>query len=86
MSTTTFHEGLAAVRDRLERIERELHDLDTAIERLQADAAESAWKARQEAEAEISDVRSRRIALGQRVARLRDSASETSAPDTTTKH
>jgi len=80
MSTTTFEKGLAEVRDRLERIEGELHDLDTSLERLQADAAETAWKAREAAEAAIGAARDRRIALGESVARLRDAATGASNP------
>lgn len=80
MSTTTFEKGLAEVRDRLERIEGELHDLDTSLERLQADAAETAWKAREAAEAAIGAARSRRIALGDLTTRLRDAANGASNP------
>ncbi len=82
MSTTTFEEGLAEVRHRLERIEGELRDLDTSLERLQTDAAEAAWRAREQAEAAIGEVRSRRIDLGERAARLRDSANEVSEKST----
>ena len=84
MSTTRFDEGLADVRHRLARIEHELSDVDTSLERLQADAAEAAWQARERAEAAIGEIRSRRIALGERAGRVRDSAREISATPTPT--
>ena len=55
-------------------VEAELHSWDTYLERLQTSVAAKVWKAREQAEAAIGDVRSRRIALGERLAQLRDSA------------
>ena len=55
-------------------VEAELHSWDTYLERLQTSVAAKAWKAREQAEAAIGDVRSRRIALGERLAQMRDSA------------
>ena len=50
-------------------VEAELQCWDTYLERLQTGVAAKAWKAREQAEAAIGDVRSRRIALGERLAR-----------------
>jgi len=55
-------------------VEAELHSWDTYLERLQTSAVEKAWKARAQAEAAIGDVRSRRIAVDERLARARDVA------------
>jgi hypothetical protein len=55
-------------------VEAELHSWDTYLERLQTSVAAKAWKAREQAEAAIGDVRSRRIAVGERLAKARDSA------------
>jgi hypothetical protein len=49
-------------------VEAELECWDTYLERLQTGVAAKAWKAREQAEAAIGDVRSRRIALGERLA------------------
>jgi len=59
-------------------VEAELHSWDTYLERLQTSVAARAWKAREQAEAAIGDVRSRRIAVGERLAQTRDSAGATS--------
>ena len=55
-------------------VEAELESWDTYFERLQASVAAKAWKAREQAEAAIGDVRSRRIVLGERLAQERGSA------------
>ena len=55
-------------------VEAELDSWDTYLERLQASVAAKAWKAREQAEAAIGDVRSRRIAVGEHLAHGRDSA------------
>lgn len=55
-------------------VEAELHSWDTYLERLQTSVAAKAWKAREQAEAAIGDVRSRRIVLGERLAQMHDSA------------
>ena len=55
-------------------VEAELHSWDTYLERLQTTVAAKAWKAREQAEAAIGDVRSRRITVGERLAQVRDSA------------
>jgi hypothetical protein len=49
-------------------VDEELRSWDTYLERLQATAATHAWKAREQAEAAIGDVRSRRIAVDERLA------------------
>ncbi len=46
----------------------ELRSWDTYLERVQASVAAKAWKAREEAEAAIGDVRSRRIEVDERLA------------------
>lgn len=53
-------------------VSAELESWDTFLERLQATIATRAWQARDQAEAEIRDVRSRRIAVDERLARARD--------------
>jgi hypothetical protein len=55
-------------------VEEELHSWDTYLERLQTSVAAKAGMAREQAEAAIGDVRNRRIALGERLAQMRDSA------------
>jgi len=55
-------------------VEAELESWDSYLERLQTTVAARAWHAREQAEAAISDVRSRRIAVGERLAQVRDSA------------
>jgi DNA repair exonuclease SbcCD ATPase subunit len=59
-------------------VEAELHSWDTYLERLQTSVAAKAWKAREQAEAAIGDVRSRRIAVGERLAQARDAAGDAS--------
>jgi hypothetical protein len=54
-------------------VEAELRIWDVYLERLQTGVAAKAWKAREKAEAAIGDVRSRRIAVGERLAEVRDS-------------
>ncbi len=53
-------------------VEAELETWDTYLERLQATAAARAWHAREQAEAAIGDVRSKRIAVGERLAEVRE--------------
>jgi hypothetical protein len=55
-------------------VEAELRSWDTYLERLQASVAAKAWKAREQAEAAIGEVRSRRIAVGERLAQAPHSA------------
>jgi hypothetical protein len=57
-------------------VEEELRSWDTYLERLQATAATRAWKVREQAEAAIGDVRSRRIAVDERLAQARDAAGD----------
>ena len=54
-----------------EAVEDELRSWDTYLERLQATDATRAWKAREQAEAAIGDIRSRRIAIDERLAQAR---------------
>jgi hypothetical protein len=49
-------------------VEAELESWDTYLERLQTTVATRAWHAREQAEAAIGDVRSRRIAVDERLA------------------
>ena len=53
---------------------RELAAGTPYLERLQTSVAAKAWKAREQAEAAIGDVRSRRIAVDERLAQARDAA------------
>ena len=55
-------------------VEAELHSWDSYLERLQTSVAARAWKAREQAEETIGDVRSRRIAVGERLAHARGSS------------
>lgn len=55
-------------------VEAELYSWDTYLERLQTGVAAQAWKAREQAEAAIGDVRTYRIAVGERLAQAGDSA------------
>jgi hypothetical protein len=55
-------------------VEEELRSWDTYLERLQTDVAANAWKTREQAEAAIADVRSRRIAVEERLAQACDGA------------
>jgi hypothetical protein len=57
-------------------VEEELRSWDTYLERLQTSAATKAWKTRQESEAAIRDVRSRRIAVEQRLAQACDGSGD----------
>ena len=54
-------------------VEAELRVWDTYLERLQTGVATRAWKAREQAEAAIGDVRGRRIAVGERLLEASDS-------------
>ena len=49
-------------------VEAELRSWDTYLERLQTSVAAKAWKAREQAEAAIGDLRTRRIAVEERLA------------------
>jgi hypothetical protein len=60
-------------------VEAELRSWDTFLERVQTSAAARAWKARERAEAAIREVRSRRIAVDERLAQARAAAG--GAPD-----
>jgi chromosome segregation ATPase len=55
-------------------VEAELESWDTYLERLQTTVATRAWHAREQAETAIADVRSLRIAVGERLAQARDAA------------
>jgi hypothetical protein len=57
-------------------VEAELLRWDDYLERLQTSVAEKAWKAREQAEGAIGDVRSRRIAVDERLAQARDAAGD----------
>jgi hypothetical protein len=59
-------------------VEAELRSWDTYLERLQTSVAAKAWKAREQAEAAIGDVRSRRIEVDARLAQARDAAGDAS--------
>jgi hypothetical protein len=59
-------------------VEAELRSWDTYLERLQTSVAAKAWKAREQAEAAIGDVRSRRIEVDERLAQARDAAGDVS--------
>jgi hypothetical protein len=58
-------------------VEEELRRWDDYLERLQTSAATKAWKAREQAEAAIADVRSRRIQVDVSLAQVRDAAGDT---------
>jgi hypothetical protein len=55
-------------------VEAELRRWDDYLERLQTSVAEKAWKVREQAEAAIGDVRSRRIEVDERLVWERDAA------------
>jgi len=55
-------------------VEAELRSWDTYLERLQTSVAARAWKRREQAETAIGEVRSRRIAVGERLAQAPASA------------
>ena len=57
-------------------VEEELRSWDTFLERLQATAATRAWQAREQAESAIGDVRSRRIAVDERLDQARAATRE----------
>ena len=59
-------------------VDAELRSWDTYLERLQTSAAAKAWKVREQAEAAIGDVRSRRIEVDERLAQARDAADDSS--------
>ncbi len=60
-------------------VEEELRRWDDYLERLQTSAATKAWNAREQAEAAIGDVRSRRIEVDESLAQARDAAGDTGA-------
>jgi len=55
-------------------VESELESWDTYLERLQTTVATRAWHTREQAETAIADVRSLRIAVGERLAQAGDAA------------
>ena len=55
-------------------VDAELDSWDIYLERLQTIVATRAWNAREQAEEAIGDVRSRRIAVDERLAQVRDAA------------
>jgi chromosome segregation ATPase len=55
-------------------VELELRSWDVYLERLQTRVAAKAWRAREQAEAAIGDVRGRRIEVDERLARARNSS------------
>jgi hypothetical protein len=57
-------------------VEEELRRWDTYLERLQTGVAANAWKAREQAETAIGEVRSRRIAVEERLAQACDGAGD----------
>jgi len=57
-------------------IEEELRRWDDYLERLQTSAATKAWRAREQAEAAIGDVRSRRIEVDESLAQARNAAGD----------
>jgi chromosome segregation ATPase len=57
-------------------VEAELHSWDTYLERLQMSVAAKAWKAREQAEAAIGAVRSRRIEVDERLAQALDAVGD----------
>jgi hypothetical protein len=57
-------------------VEAELRSWDTYLERLQTTAASRAWRAREQAETAIGSVRTRRIAVDERLAEAREAAGE----------
>jgi hypothetical protein len=65
-------------------VESELDSWDLYLERLQASAAAKAWKAREQAETAIGDLRRRRIAAGERLAHVRRSSGD--VPKAARKH
>lgn len=57
-------------------VEAELESWDSYLERLQTTAATRAWHAREQAEAAIGEVRSRRIAVDELLAQARDATGD----------
>jgi hypothetical protein len=57
-------------------VEQELRSWDAYLERLQTSVAEKAWKAREEAEAAIGEVRSHRIEVDELLAQAREAAGD----------
>jgi hypothetical protein len=57
-------------------VEAELESWDAYLERLQTSVATKTWKARAQAESAIGDVRTRRIAVDERLAQARDGVDE----------
>jgi len=57
-------------------VEAELRSWDAYLERLQTSAASRAWRAREQAEAAIGNLRSRRIAVDERLAEAREAAGD----------
>jgi hypothetical protein len=57
-------------------VEAELESWDTYLERLQTTVATRAWHARERAEEAISDVRSRRVVVDERLAQAREAAGD----------
>jgi chromosome segregation ATPase len=55
-------------------VEAELRRWDLFLERLQAAAATKTGRAREQAEAAISELRQRRLAVSERLAQMRDSS------------
>jgi hypothetical protein len=53
-------------------VEAELRSWDTYLERLQTGVAATAWRTREQAETAIADIRSRRIAVEERLAQACD--------------
>lgn len=59
-------------------VEAELQSWDLYLERLQTTAVAKAWKTREQTEAAIGDLRSHRIAAGERLAHVRRTSGEVS--------
>jgi hypothetical protein len=57
-------------------VESELESWDTYLERLQTTVATRAWHTREQAETAIADIRSLRIAVGERLAQAGDAAAD----------
>ncbi len=53
-------------------VEAELRSWDTYLERLQTSAAANAWKARERSETAIGHIRTRRIAVDERLSQVRE--------------
>jgi len=67
-TTTTDRSGFRAT------VEEELRRWDVFLERMQAAAATRTGKAREQAEAAISDLRQLRLTVSERLAQMRDSS------------